>query len=447
MPLTARTILALSILSVSALAQDSSLKSISNPGGGQIIYGPVNGVTSMPQAMGAVLRYVHTTFGDRPQIGKFFQPKDGSSVATFFTLNAKTQTGTKKISGLVIIALPRGNNQPAAAVLFDDPAHFPKTERAMMKTLNEAWHKDGTIAASQPAAANSPAAPAPSGGPVSLRQATAGDRSASIGLAPGWQITSVAGGHLSAEGPNGELIDIGGMFQGIRDPRSMNQPGPYAPRSNAPVLVAPRDGDLFSSYVSIVNQVRQSRGKPPANFRLISSQKVPPQALQAIFEADLHDGKGMRKGSVRLDPILPRNMSNWAMTVTVTDAPVTVFEAQNPVMMAMYKSYSQDRAVIGREQQAVIDRIHATGARAAEQAKDADARRIASSNTFNQHMDNIDRSSKAFQNYQFDSSQLQDNYNNTRGTIDNFAADALVRSDPDRFQIITRPDFIRGLDY
>ena len=253
-----------------------TLKTIDNPDGGQVVYGSLYGQSSFQGAMGFMLRQVHGHFGDRPQVGKFLQTKDGTSVAVFFNLNAKTQGGaTKPVSGMVIIAIARNGAPPMAAVLYDDSAHFPKTQSVMLKSLNEAWHTEATqYAASQPASVGGSADAA-----QTLRQTTGGDRSASIGLPPGWKITNVAGGYLSVEGPNGELMDIAGMFQQIHDPRSA-QSMPYG-GNRGPMLVASMDGDLFSAYVSVVNQTRQSRGKPIATFHLISSQKVGPQAIQA----------------------------------------------------------------------------------------------------------------------------------------------------------------------
>ena len=46
-------------------------------------------------------------------------------------------------------------------------------------------------------------------------------------------------------------------------------------------------------------------------------------------------------------------------------------------------------------------------------------------------MDNIDRFSKSFQNYQLDRTELQDNEQNARGAIPNSLADALVKANPE----------------
>jgi hypothetical protein len=62
-------------------------------------------------------------------------------------------------------------------------------------------------------------------------------------------------------------------------------------------------------------------------------------------------------------------------------------------------------------------------------------------------MDNIDRSSKINQDYILDRSVVRDNENADRGTVSNSYADSLVRSNPERFQIVANQDLIKGKDY
>jgi hypothetical protein len=431
---------------------DDGLKTIDNPGGGQVLYGALPDESSLQGAMGTMLRNIHGHFGDRPQVGKFFQTRGSDSIAAFFTLTAKKQGG-KPIAGLVIVSLPQGS-KPAAAVLYDDAARFTKTEPVMMQKLNEAWH----------AAAIRPAASAPTGSastiaprqmaPEPLHMATAGDRSASIGLPAGWQLTSVSGGQLTAEGPNGERVFLGIICQQIHDPRSMqNQQMPNSGgMGRSPPLVCAYGGDLFSAFVSVNNQVRRNNQLPPGTYKLISSQNLPAsqfeqQVIQAILEVDLHDGKGPRSGSVRIGAMATRGVPTWAMTVSGSNLPKTVADAEAPTMMAILHSYSQDGRVIAGETKAVIDNIHAVAAAAAKQAAASQAAGDARNAAFNAHMDDIDRYSKSFQNYQLDRSQIQDNDLNARGTASNGLAEALVKADPNRFQYVQTKDFLKGVDY
>ena len=93
-----------------AVAQknDGGLKTIDNPGGGQVVYGSLTNVTSMGEAMGAMLRNVHGHFGEKPQIDKFFRTKGSDSVATFFHLTAKNQ-GNRPVAGMVIVFTRSGS--------------------------------------------------------------------------------------------------------------------------------------------------------------------------------------------------------------------------------------------------------------------------------------------------------------------------------------------------
>ncbi|HEY4972410.1 MAG TPA: hypothetical protein VII41_02310, partial [Steroidobacteraceae bacterium] len=447
-----------------AQSQDA-LHTISDPGGGEIVYGTLSGQSSLANAMIFMLRQVHGHFGERPQIGKFFQSRGGDSVATFFTLSAKNQ-GNKAIAGLVIVNMPRGAT-PSAAVLYDDATHFTRTEPAMLRKLNQAMHTSS--GPSEPTAArDTPATPARMPAPQELRMSSGGDHSAGIGLAPGWRLTAVSGGMLTAEGPSGEMISLGLIYQGIRDPRSMQtQQLPYGANGGAQrAVVCPYGGEVFQAYTCVINQMRQNKGLPQASFRLSSSQRLPSnqqeqQVIQAIFEMDLHDGKGPRKASARIGEMHVANLPSWALTVNGSNAPEAVFDQVNPTIMAMVHSFSVDQAVIQRQTAAVIDNIHAIGAASAAQAKAADQRREASSAAFNNHisainqssgelnshMDDIDRSSKAFQDYTLDRSVVRDTNLSERATVNNSYADSLVRANPERFEIVPNQNLIRGLDY
>jgi hypothetical protein len=112
------------ITSIPSARAGGSLKVIDNPGGGQVVYGPVD--QSTPQgAMAAVLRYVHIHFGDRPQVGKVFKSTDGQIFGAFFTVTAKSD-GNKPIAGLVIVSLARGSKAAAAVLLTTTPAASSK---------------------------------------------------------------------------------------------------------------------------------------------------------------------------------------------------------------------------------------------------------------------------------------------------------------------------------
>jgi hypothetical protein len=102
---------------------------------------------------------------------------------------------------------------------------------------------------------------------------------------------------------------------------------------------------------------------------------------------------------------------------------------------------------VSNEYNADVRRSLQAGNNAKIQANNAHAAEDAQSASFQAHMDNIDRFSKSFQNYQLDQTELQDNHQNARGAVSNSTADALVKADPDRFQTVPTQNFLKGTDF
>jgi len=340
----------------------------------------------------------------------------------------------------VVVSLQPGA-PPTGAAMFDDAAHFSKTQPAMLKAANEALRKEGI--ASAPPSSGGGNVSASSGAVEPLTMTTGGDRSAIVGLPDGWQITGVRGGQLTAKGPNREEASFGILIT-VADPR--------APRNfyNSKAASGSCGGDFFSTYTNVVNQVRQRNGMSQADFKLIRSQNVSEGTISATFELDEHDGAGMRRGSAQVTEMCKPGNPTWGLGIAGINAPAAMWDRESATFTAMYKSYSQDEGVIRGEAQKKVDQIHAIGARAKQQADAADATRRASSQSFNQHMDNIDRQSKSFSNYLLDQQQLQAIGNDGtvyHGTVDNGTANALIKADPDRFQTVPTTSFVKGADF
>jgi negative regulator of sigma E activity len=145
---------------------------------------------------------------------------------------------------------------------------------------------------------------------------------------------------------------------------------------------------------------------------------------------------------VRVDSWGPR-----AFSVSGSNIPERFADEENATMMAVIRSYKQNTQMIAQMQQGVMNRIQADAARANAQTDAINARRESSTAAFNQHMDNLDRSSKINQDYILDRSVVRDTQNAERGTVSNSYADSLVRNNPDRFQIVANQDLIKGKDY
>ncbi len=420
----------LGLAAISATAQQfsstqASFKVTDSQGGGQYIYGPLTGRGSMPDAIVYMLRQVHNYVDDRPEVGKFFQSRDGTSVSAFFTATAKNR-GNLPIAGLLIVSRA-ADGSAFAAVLLDAKSHFGASEPVMMKALSAVWQPLGAGSSGAAASAVAAAPSASQGnlpaahprGPAPLVQTTGGDRSAVISLPAGWKVTSVASGTLSAAGPNGEMLFLGGLYQGFQ--------------------MRP---DLFENFVNIGNQYRRKNGLQAGTYTVISKSNVPGNAMQVMYNVDLNDGVGLRKGSVRLSLWGPR-----AMSVDGSNIPVRFAEEENATLLAVIRSYQQNEQMMAQMRQGAMNRVQADAARANAQSIALNQRREASNAAFDAHMDNLDRSSKINQDYILDRPVVRDSENAERGTLSNSYADSLVRGNPDRFQIVPNQDLIKGKDY
>ena len=428
---------------------EDSLKTIKNPGGGQVIYGPVAGQSTLQGAMATMLRQVHGHFGDRPQIGKFFQSRSGESVATFFSLTAKNQGGTR-IAGLVIVSMP-GGAKPAAAVLYDDADRFGKTENVLMNKLNEAWHKEKDLYASQPQPVQSPAQ---GGAPLPLHRTRFADNSGTIDLPAGWKITNAGGGTVHAAGPRGESIHMGVIIGNIYDPKisQSRQMIQYMKQTHKPYFSCSFNGDLVGLYRCVTQQDHQRRRAPVPTLTVTSEDKERPDqyhVASSLVKGDLdsHDGTGLLRFSMRLGAMRGGGAGAWSLTVSGVSVPKQLWDEELATVKAIAASYNQNAQVINQQTAVVIDNIHAVGEaskRASVAANAASDARIAA---FNTHMDDLSRSSKVFENYQLDRTVIQDNDNSTRGTTGYALGETLVKGNPNRFEYVPNQNLLKGVDY
>lgn len=443
----------------------NEIKILDNPGGGQYAFGAMTSQSNKADALIYMLHQIHGKFGDKPQVGKLFQSRDGSSLATFFTLTAKNMGGSP-VTGLLIIT-QHGTEVPKMGILYDDSRRFVNTEPAMLKAVSAAW-QGAESPAGTPSSTRlqTQSTQLPQSGPEKLYPATGGDRSAVINLPPGWRITSVAGGSIAAEGDHGEMVSLQSAFQQIIDPRNPQaQSLMYGGMAgHGPKIVCPLMSNLFEDYVCVVNQSRRNGGKPPATYNLTSAtpQAGPGQIrpLAVFFTVDLHDGMGLRTGSGRLD-LMGTAGATWALGFSMSNIPQKYADDEAATLRAVVASYRRNEGVISAENAAVMERIRQQGIANQHQADTINANREANKQSFDnhmqtlrrndaendQHMGDIDWQSKITQDYILDRSVVKDVEYDDRATVGNRFADSLVKSNPNRFEIVQNQDLIRGRDY
>jgi hypothetical protein len=432
-----------------AAAAQAGLSTIDTPQGGKIVYGQVNGQTTEAGAMGAIFRSLHTSLGDRPQVGKLFQVHGTESIAAFFSVTRKIG-GTGQIAGL-LIATKTSSDRVEAALVTDDAARFPKTLSPMMKTLFNAWH---------------PFPAGGSGGPTSqLHQTVLPDRSASVSLPEGWQVTpQSAMGTIFATGPHDEFASLGMMFlaSDTNNPRVQQtmrtvQAGGLRNTVYANAFYYPYGGDARRTFVDVLHHNQQRNGQQPAKYNITSASPTqsPDQRLRCANIAgtlDILDGKGDREFMAVFCVGSPSPLTGaWASYITAVSVPVAIAPRERATMGAILSSFNVNQAVVqGQAAQIAapaIAQIHAIGEAARRQADNAHQMEDIHNSSVYQHWDSNDRRSQEFENYQLGYSVIADTGNNAHGTFWNEDADALVKSNPDRFEYVNAPNYWKGIDY
>ena len=429
------------VLSIPAHAQDG-LKTIDNSGGGQIVYGPLAGQSSLQGAMATMLRNVHDHFGDRPAIDGFYQARGTNSVATFFTLTAKSPAG-KRIRGMVIVSLAKPGQTADGAIMYDDADRFAKTWSAMMRQLNQVWHRDHP----QPAQSSQPGgASAPPHAVQPLHQTVFPDGSGTVGLPDGWRITGSNHGSVWADGPNGESVALA-VIRHMIDPNNQFMLG-NGRRVPAGSAISPCC-DLLRAWLASA----QLPGGSAPSFHMISSSMMQPGqggsgGVVIVGELDNHDGKGPLRTKLQLSKLGGAPGSGtWDMMVFRLSVPTRLADQEGPTLAAIGSSLRQDarairmegdaetraineRAESGRKAQSKIDEAHYQSNRDIDATRTEQAKR-----------------NQAFDNYLLDQTVVQYNETGEHGTTGYATANWLVTQFPNQFQYVPTKDFVKPTDY
>ncbi|MBV9762776.1 MAG: hypothetical protein JO340_19615 [Acidobacteriaceae bacterium] len=428
----------------------ATLKTIDNPGGGKIVYGQVDGATTEPAAMGSILRSLHNQYGDRPQVGRFFQVRGTNSVAVFFTLVKHTQ-GDAHVAGMLIVS-KTGADSVEAALVSNDAARLGSTINPMLKALFAVWHPGGE-SASNPASAAAAA---------QLRTIPLQDNSASVGLPEGWNVTPQSGmGTIIAQGPNGEVVALGYPFLAIdlRNPRvAQTQAWAQGAGRNTVygrTLYYPYGADLGRTFVELNAMVRQKSGLQPPSIQIANETPAPSTAgsrcAHLTGQIDANDGKGPREMNLVFcqGPLAPGG--TYMNLAYYTSVPLPYADKERRTMGSILASFNVNQAVVSAQAGAIakpaIDAIHEIGRRAAQQAADAHAIEDAHNRSVEARWDAQDKHNQAFSNYLLDQTVIQDNETNGHATVWNQTADALVRSNPQRYEYVETPNYLKGIDY
>jgi hypothetical protein len=440
-----------------AARAQTQLKTVNGPKGGQIVYGPVDGADSPAAAMGTILRSLHSQYGDRPQVGRVFKVKGTQSDAVFFTLVKRNQNNMP-IAGM-LIAAPVGPGRVEAALLSDDASRFGTSVNPMLQTLLASWHPGGADAETHPASHGGAAMAA---APVTpMTRFVLQDQSASMEIPQGWQATPQSGGGtIIVEGPNGEraLLDYPYLAMDSRNPRVQQTmrfaQGAGRNTTYAKALYYPYGGDPVKTFIDLNAMQRQMGGMSVPTINISSEKPISASGAHcAEFtgELDAHEGKGPGElhGIFCMGPESP--MGQYMNILMASVVPDAFADRERATAAAMLASFQVNQAKVTAEASAIaapaIARIKEIGRISEQNAANAHAMEDAQRASVEKRWDDQDKSNQGFSNYLLDQTVVKDNATNEHTTVWNQTADALVKSDPNRYEYVNTPNYWKGIDY
>lgn len=436
------------------------MKTIKNPQGGKIVFGPVDGVTTEAAAMGSVLHAIHEQYQEKPQVGKVFQIQGTNSVAVFFT-GTRHAEGNLKVAGLLIAT----NTSPSTvevAVLTDEASHFGATINPQLKTLFMNWHPAGRWLDTNTGAEKNSHANSIASDPVpSLQKQVAPDNSAMVSIPTDWKVQNAGQGTIFIGGPNGEQGSLGFAILALNsnDPR-VRQTMQFAQGAGRNTAYAhsiyyPYGADMAKSFADLLNMNRRQQGLPADTIQIASQDRVPApppsRCVHLTGQIDPHDNQGSREFTTifcqgAIDPT-----GGYLNVINQIGVPIKFAEKERATASAILSSFSVNQAVVNQQAYAIakpaIDAIHEIGRQSMQRAADSNAAFEAHNQAVYKQWDSNDKRSQAFSNLTLDQTVIQDNQLNAHGTMWNQTAEALVKSDPNRFEYVQTPNFWKGIDY
>jgi hypothetical protein len=281
------------------------------------------------------------------------------------------------------------------------------------------------------------------------------------------------------KGPHGEAVAINLMRNAVDSSSAWQQN--FWRMGGKPIpgtILYPYHGNLIREFPNLVQAWRRAAGLGPAKLQVDKIDPTPPPqgAPQGeecvIVKGQLDpDGVGMRSWSEMMCATLPANEWRGYMVIRHQSLfPNSLVAQQQPTVEAMISTWrlnaevlnqelaadirrkQADDAAIRAQTRVAVDNIHAIGQQATARYNATQAANDAQHAGYWAQQDTNARNSQNFSNYLLDQTVIQDNnvYGQGEvghGTAWNSTADALVRADPNRFEIVNTHNFWKGVDY
>ena len=281
-------------------------------------------------------------------------------------------------------------------------------------------------------------------------------------------------GTIIVKGQQGEVVALN-MMRNAVDPTSQWQRN-FWRQGGRPIpgsMIYPYHGNLAKAFPDMFQQWRRAGGQGPAKLQIDTIEQMPAPQGEECVHVKGHmdpDGRGMQTMNDMMCAIPPLSWGGYTVTLHHALLPNSLAEQEQATLVAMISSWklnadvlnqqmaeaarqkaASDQAIMAQGQQAVAN-IHAIGQQATARYNATQAANDAQHAGYWAQQDSNARNGQAFSNYLLDQTVIQDNnmYGNGtigHGTVWNSEADALVKANPNRWEIVNTPNYWQGVDY
>ncbi len=439
-------VVTLLLLFIGASGVCAQMKTIED-NGGVIVYGMVN-ANKTAVAMGSILHTMQNNCGERPQVGQVFRVRGSNTDAVFFTVTNRFH-GNKQVAGL-IIASKSGRNQVQAAMLSGDANRFSSTLNPMLNRLSSEWHPNERTQSGRRVSAP----------PMPLQRAMLPDGSASLAVPSGWMVKGGGGTATIIETNYNAIININ-MVRGATNP-GIRQ---YGPRTGMGAkIVYPSNIDPVRGAAGLIKEFYRMSNQN-LDFRVEKANLVagPPRqrCVHAIGHGMLGNHPNIQvKDYWEMEALVcttpPNNMGEYGVTLSLSEIDPRFADRERATVAAILMTYEVNQAVVAQQAGAfaapAINAIHQIGANATARMRANDIANDKQHADWNAQQDLNSRQIQGFSNYILDQSVVQNNNVYGTGAVGhstewNSVANALVKADPKKYEIVNYPNFWEGTDY
>jgi hypothetical protein len=233
-------------------------------------------------------------------------------------------------------------------------------------------------------------------------------------------------------------------------------------------------GDLTKEFTNVFQAWCRAGGEKPPKMQV--DKILPMQAakgnhcVHAMGQMD-PDGKGMQAFDdmmCAMDPI--PSFGGYSVLLDHALLPTAIADKEKDQMTAIIVTYKVNEEVVKRQiaqqvqqkqqsdqqimnsAQQYIGQIHQIGAQATARMNATEAANDAQHAAWNQQENKISQNGQGFSNYLLDQSVVQNNNVGGTGaaghaTVWNSTANALVKANPNKYEIVNTPNYWQGVDY